>query len=194
MKNSSVHYGVLLGFLTLVLFFLVYFLFIGQSYYILSLRVNFFILPALYTLIAVILLYKKTSIQKLSFADCFTTSFSTMFIGGTVSFIIISLFLNYVDKGANEIFGHQLYTTWREGLDQEFSMLVKPSSEDIQKYHQYQKLLNWMITEEKYFFNLRMTVIILGMLYTFYLIISVFLSMFFRLRNPHATIRSNTSS
>lgn len=58
MKNKPTHYGLLLAAITLILFFAVYFYFIGFNYYIISIQVNFFVLPALYTLASILLLYK----------------------------------------------------------------------------------------------------------------------------------------
>ncbi len=194
MKNTSIHYGLLLAVITLVLFFAVYYLCIGFNYYSISVKINAFILPAIYTLTVVILLYKKTNMEKLSFADSFKNAFLTMFIGGTLSFLAIAFFFNYVDKDAQTLLQHQRLEQSIESIHQEYKTIVEPTKEQTDNYHELLKSMNSESAKNDSLFSFKKSFIILGILYSFYLAISLFLSIFFRTRNPHATLHSNTPS
>jgi hypothetical protein len=192
MKNTPVHYGLLLTAITLILFFAVYYFFIGFDYYIISVGVNVFALPAIYTLITIILLYKKTNIEKLSFAKNFQYSFVTMFLGGTVSYLLIALFFNFVDQDAQSLLQHQRLERNLENLYAEYQSLKEPTEEQTASYNEYVKSLTSESVRNERLFGLKNSFIILGILYLFYLTISVFLSIFFRTRTPNATFNRHS--
>lgn len=194
MKNKPINYGLLLAAITLVLFFAVYFFFIGFDYYMVSIKVNFFVLPALYTLVTIILLYKKTNIQKLSFFKSLQYSFNTLFIGGTLSYLSIVLFFNFIDKDAENLLRHQRLEQSLKGLNAEYKSLQKPTKEDTFKYNMHVKGLTSKSAKSEPLFNLKNSCIILGILYLFYFTISVLLSIFFRTRIPHATLNSYSTA
>ncbi|MDR1877100.1 MAG: DUF4199 domain-containing protein [Flavobacteriaceae bacterium] len=191
MKNTPIHYGLLLAAITFILFFAVYFFFIGFNYYMVSIKVNVFGLPSIYTLMAVILLYKKSNIKKLSFAKSLQYSFTTMFIGGTVSYLLIAFFFNYVDKESQVLLRHQGLEQILQGLHAEYQSVEDPTEEQTLHYEEYAKSLTSELAKKEPLFNLKNSFIILSLLYLFYLIISVLLSIFFRTRIPHATLNNH---
>lgn len=190
MKNKPINYGLLLTAITLTLFFAVYFFFIGFDYYMVSIKVNFFVLPALYTLVTIILLYKKTNIQRLSFFKSLQYSFSTLFIGGTLSYLSIALFFNFIDKDAENLLRHQRLEQSLKGLNAEYKSLQKPTKEDTFKYNMHVKGLTSESAKSEPLFNPKNSFIILSILYLFYFTISVLLSIFFRTRTPHNSCNS----
>lgn len=192
MKNKPTHYGLLLAAITLILFFAVYFYFIGFNYYIISIQVNFFVLPALYTLASILLLYKLTNYEKLSFLTCLQYSFTTMFIGGTLSFLFIALFFNYIDQDAQQLLQNQGLNKMLENLTFEYASIEHPTEAITLKYKEYVNNIQTRITEKESFFTFKNSCIILSVLYFFYFIISVLLSIFFRTRKPNATIYSHS--
>ncbi len=193
-KNTPTHYGLLLAVITLVLFFAVYLFFSGFNYYSVTVNMNAFVLPAIYTLAVIILLYKKTNKEKLSFADSFKNSFLTLFIGGTVSFLAIAFFLNYVDEGAQTLLQHQRIEQNLQSVHADYKEIIEPSQEETQQYQEIVKYMQSDAAKDEPLFSLKKSFIILGILYSFYLVISLFLSIFFRTRNPYATLPSNPPS
>ncbi|MCO6564235.1 MAG: DUF4199 domain-containing protein [Apibacter sp.] len=192
MKNKPTHYGLLLVAITLILFFAVYFCFIGFNYYIISIQVNFFVLPALYTLVSIVLLYKLTNYKKLSFLKCLQYSFTTMFIGGTLSYLLIALFFNYIDLNAQQLLQDQGLNKMLENLNSEYESIQNPSEEITLKYNEYVNYLKVRISRNESFFTIKNSCIILSVLCFFYFIISVLLSIFFRTRISNATIYSHS--
>ncbi|MGM5629706.1 DUF4199 family protein [Apibacter raozihei] len=192
MKNTPLHYGISLAILTLALFFAVYFFFSGFNYYLISLRVNVFVLPSIYVLFTVVLLYKRTSKYRLSFKECFKISFTTLFIGGTLSLLLIILFLNYADPDAQILLQHQRIEQNLNNLHSDYNSLKEPTKEETALYKELVKSLSSDTTKNELLFNFKNSFAILGVIYLFYLTISLFLSIFFRLRNPNAIIHSNT--
>ena len=193
MKNTSVQYGFLLAALTLAAFFIVYFFFSGFNYYRISVYINVFGLTFLYALFAVVLLVMMSRTKKMNFADFFQNSFGTMFLGGTISFLCIALFLNYVDTDAQALLIHQRNELNLNNLEAEYRSTKNPDAEIIARYQAGIEYFNSDKVKNEKVFALRDYFLLLGAIYSFYLVISLFLAIFFRSRNKtNANISNHT--
>lgn len=194
MKSKPINYGLLLTAITLVIFFAVYFFFIDSDYYMISAKVNFFVLPFIYTLLTIILLYKKTNVKKLSFFKSLQYSFSTLLIGGTLSYLFIAFFFNVIDKNAEKLLRNQRLEQSLKELNKDYKSLQNPTEEDTYKYKMHHKSLTSESLKNEPLFNLKNSFIILIILYLFYFTISVLLSIFFRTRISNANLNNYSST
>lgn len=194
MKSKPINYGLLLTAITLVIFFAVYFFFIDSDYYMISAKVNFFVLPFIYTLLTIILLYKKTNVKKLSFFKCLQYSSSTLLIGGTLSYLFIAFFFNVIDKNAEKLLRNQRLEQSLKELNKDYKSLQNPTEEDTFKYKMHHKSLTSESLKNEPLFNLKNSFIILIILYLFYFTISVLLSIFFRTRISNANLNNYSST
>lgn len=194
MKSKPINYGLLLTAITLVIFFAVYFFFIDSDYYMISAKVNFFVLPFIYTLLTIILLYKKTNVKKLSFFKSLQYSFSTLLIGGTLSYLFIAFFFNVIDKNAEKLLRNQRLEQSLKELNKDYKSLQNPTEEDTFKYKMHHKSLTSESLKNEPLFNLKNSFIILIILYLFYFTISVLLSIFFRTRISNANLNNYSST
>lgn len=194
MKSKPINYGLLLTAITLVIFFAVYFFFIDSEYYMISAKVNFFVLPFIYTLLTIILLYKKTNVKKLSFFKCLQYSFSTLLIGGTLSYLFIAFFFNVIDKNSEKLLRNQRLEQSLKELNKDYKSLQNPTEEDTYKYKMHHKSLTSESLKNEPLFNLKNSFIILIILYLFYFTISVLLSIFFRTRISNANLNNYSST
>jgi len=193
MKSTPVQYGFLLAALTLAAFFVVYFFFSGFNYYRISVNINAFGLTFLYTFTAVILLIKMSRTRKMDFADFFQNSFGTMFIGGTISFLCIALFLNYVDSDAQALLQHQGIEQYLSSSKTDYESIQNPDAETTARYQAVVKYFSSDEVKNGKIFTLKHYFLLLGAIYSFYLVISLFLAIFFRSRNKtNANIRNHT--
>lgn len=192
MKNKPTHYGLLLAAITIIIFFAVYLLYLGEDYYMISIKVNFFVLPGLYTLTALILLYKLTNQTKLPFLKCLSYSFTTLALGGTLSYIFIAIFFSYIDLHAQHLLYNQGMSKLMENLNAEYATIQNPSEEITSKYNEYVSILKLRMAMNEPFFTFKNSCVFLSALFFFYFIISLLLSIFFRTRLPNATFHRHS--
>jgi hypothetical protein len=195
MNNTPVQYGFLLAALTLAAFFAVYFFFSGFNYYNISVKVNAFGLTFLYVLVTVILLVKLSRTQKMDFAEVFQNSFGAMFVGGTISFLCIVLFLNHIDPDAQALLQHQRIEQNLSSLETEYKSAKDPDTETTERYQAAVEYFNSDKAKNEKIFTLKNSLLMLGAVYSFYLAISLFLAIFFKSRNKtNANIRNHTAA
>lgn len=173
--------------MTILTFFIVYYLFANVYYFEISLKINAFFLPILYVgtaLWSVISYWRNHRIA--TFKEVFKRSFVPMFVGGIFSIFSIFVFLNFVDTDAKKLLNYQYVQRHKSELDSEYQKAKKilKNQEDIDDLDKkYQERLQSfspkavknidMLTAK--WFSGYFAVILL-----FYMIISLFLGTFFR--------------
>lgn len=190
MKKTYKSYGLLLTAITIALFLIVYYFFMGLNYYSTSVKINVSLLTALYVVVPVLLLKNISKVRNFTFVSAFKTSFFTMCIGGTLSILFIVLFLSIIDPEAGKILQQQRIESYITNLQAEYQSIKQPEPAQTQQYYNILKGLKSEQIQKDNFANFKNITIFLASIYLFYTIISIFLAIFFKKRN--ATNHSHT--
>jgi len=120
MTKSPVILGILLYAATMLIFFVVYFLFSGVEYFDTSLKVNAFVLPIFYALTAFWSVKSRWNTHRMGFREAFKRAFVPMFVGGILSIVSIFSFLNFIDRDAKDLLNYQYVQRQKSELDKEY--------------------------------------------------------------------------
>ncbi|MCB9201761.1 MAG: DUF4199 domain-containing protein [Flavobacteriales bacterium] len=184
--SQSVVTGFLVFVVSIVLFLVVYTFFYNENYYKISLGMNFFALSTLFTFGAIYAVEKRKKKQLVDFKDAFSSSFVTMFIGGSLFVLFVYLFMNYIDKEAGRTFYIQYLEVNLQSLDKEFKPYIEENNQEkIDIYKAFREQLTSDEVRNKNIFTLKNSFYVLGLLYLGYLFLSVILSLFLR----HKSVR-----
>lgn len=179
--------GLLLFAVTMAVFFGVYFFGYNTHYFITSLMVNAFVLPALYTLGAY---FSVNSLKKqqpaLGFRAAFGRAFAPMFIGGFLSMWSIFAFLNYADPEAKSLLNYQFVERNKKELTEIYvkqKSVLKNKAEIAELEKDYQKSMQSFSPEmvkDKDIFTFRQFTYYFAAVLVFYTILATFFGSFFR--------------
>lgn len=182
-KSSPIRFGLILFGITMLLFFIVYYFFAGENYWVTSVQVNSFVLPALYAGGAFWSVYSlRKEMGRITFPQAFKQSFFTLFVGGVLSLSSIYLFLNYVDTGARDILNYQFVTTQENKLDEARANQLKKAAnlkdqtkkDEVQaNYENYKKGLKAAKDNKTNYFSFKYLSGLFGVFLLFYLFLSV---------------------
>jgi hypothetical protein len=184
--------GFLLFVITMLVFFGVYFFGYNTHYFTISLLVNAFLLPAIYTLgaYASVNALKKEN-KDLGFRDAFGRAFKPMFIGGWLSVMCIFGFLNYVDTDAKALLNFQFVERNKKELTEIYHKqrsILKSEKEKTDLDRDYKKSMSSFSQEmvkDKDMFTFRQFTYYFAAILVFYTILSTFFGSFFRSRSEH---------
>lgn len=113
--SLSIRGGFLLAFITLVVFFVVYFLFRNGDYFLVSVHVNAFVIKPLYALFAVLITYRASGrYSEFPLLQSFGIPFLTLCIGCILSLGLIFLFFNFWDQDAVDLLKEGVVRNWFE--------------------------------------------------------------------------------
>ena len=126
MTKSPTTLGIILFIATMIIFFIVYYLFSGINYFDTSLKINAFVLPVLYAGTAFWSVKSYWNNHRVvSFKNAFKRAFVPMFIGGILSIFSIYSFLNFVDTDAKKLLNYQYVQRQKAELDKEYTSARK---------------------------------------------------------------------
>lgn len=170
------------------LFFIVYFFFLDENYFNITMIINSFVLPTLFigTSVTSLIFYKRSE-GKIYFRKAFQRVFTPMFIGGFLSLSSIFVFLNYIDTDAKDVLNHQFVERNKQELENVYQK-EKNALKDAKKLEELEKDYKIQLqsfskdmTKDKDMFQLEYFVkYYFPAIIVFYLIISLFLSTFFK--------------
>lgn len=184
--------GFLLFVITMLVFFGVYFFGYNIHYFTISLLVNAFLLPAIYTLgaYASVNALKKEK-KDIGFREAFGRAFKPMFIGGFFSVLSIFSFLNYADTDAKALLNYQFVERNKKELTDIYHKqrsVLKSDKEKIALDKDYQKSMSSFSPEmvkDIDMFTFRQFTYYFAAILVFYTILSTFFGSFFRSRTEH---------
>lgn len=167
----SIKGGLLLAFITLIIFFSVYYLFKEDDYFMASIRANAFVITPLYAAFAVCITYwasKKYSGFPLS--ESFSLPFLTLCIGGISSLGLIFLFFNFWGQEGAQLLKEGMIRNWFE----------RYKTEMVQEYglSAYERRVT--IINSSKLFNSWFFLLYLLLCGLYYFILSVLIALFFR--------------
>lgn len=190
MFRNIIGIGLFLYAAVMGLFFMVYYVFMNENYFNTTMIFNSFVLPTLFigTALVSIIRYKREK-KTVLFRQAFQRVFVPMFIGGFLSLASIFLFLNYLDTDAKDVLNYQFVERNKKGL-QEVYLKEKKALKDSKKLEeleldyqiQMQSFSNEMVKGKDVFTFQYFITYYFPFILAFYLIISLFLSAFFRTR------------
>ena len=190
MTQNSSRLGIVLFILTMLVFFGVYFFFSGVNYFDISLKVNAFLLPILYTAVAFYSVYSFWKKQGfITFKEAFRNAFIPMFTGGLLSLLSIFAFLNFVDTDAKDLLNYQYVQRQKSELDKEYQGAKKilKHKEDVEELEKkYKERLESFAPDQlkdKDMLTWRHFSGYFGAIFIFYLVISLFFGAFFKTRS-----------
>ena len=191
MTKSPTTLGIILYVATMIIFFVVYSFFSGINYFDISLKINAFVLPILYTLTAFWSVKSRWNTHKMGFREAFKRAFNPMFIGGVLSIVSIFSFLNFVDTDAKKLLNYQFVKTNKDKLDETYKVemsrladekekekLEKDYQKNLQSFNEDQIKGKDMLTASH--FSAYFAAILI-----FYVILSAFFGAFFRTKNTY---------
>ena len=138
--------------------------------------INAFVLPAIYLLVTFVFLFNNFKKQTITLTDSFVVSIFSLVIGGSISFICILLFLNYVDPPTHVLLKNQFYNTYISNINVE--------GEDKEKAELLIKQLTEAKNNTNVLFTRKYIIMFTFMQNSFYLLVSVFFTIFFRATTP----------
>ncbi|MDR2205693.1 MAG: DUF4199 domain-containing protein [Flavobacteriaceae bacterium] len=190
MLTKPVLLGIVLFIITMIVFFIVYYFFGGIHYYDISLKINSFLLPAIYCIFAFVSVrsfWKKNG--GIQFKEAFKRAFVPMFVGGFFSMLSIFVFLNFVDTEAKNMLNYQYVQSNRNELDAEYhkarSIMKNESDKQEldQKYRERLQSFEAERTRGKDMFTANHFAGYFAAILIFYMLLSLFFGTFFRGRN-----------
>ncbi|MBS1548246.1 MAG: DUF4199 domain-containing protein [Bacteroidetes bacterium] len=193
--KSPVNLGLILFALTMVIFFTVYYFFGGNQFYDVTLKVNSFVLPLLYCVVAFISVrsfWKKNAVVR--FKDAFKRAFVPMFVGGFLSMFSIFAFLNFADVEAKNMLNFQYVERQKAELDKEYKDALHFVKDDAErkdldkKYQDRLKGFSPELTAKKDMLSFNYFAGYFAAILIFYVILSFFFGSFFRSRNPETQL------
>ena len=187
MKQNEYLVGIVLFAVTMLLFFGVYFFGADIHYFDRTMKINSFVMPAVYALGAFysVWIFKKSK-PDLGFRDGFKKAFVPMFLGGSLSIVTIFLFLNFIDPAAKDLLNYQYVERQKTELKNEYTkaskILANKADRDEldQKYAERQKSFSPEMVKNKDMFTFSHFSAYFGAIFLFYVILSVFFGGFFR--------------
>ena len=174
-NKSSIQVGFILAAVTLLLFFLLYFLFSTTGtisevdYFNYSALINCFLIPALYAGFGFYNAYTFAKIRPLTFGQAWKLTFLPMFIGGLLSLGAIFIFFNTEGAWAED----SLQRGWYE------LMTANPNPDFMEKNGEFVKQ---MTKAEINMFTLKVFLISFSAIIFFYFLISTIFAVFLRNR------------
>lgn len=179
--------GFLIFIVTMLVFFSVYFLGYTTNYFNISMLLNAFLMPAIYTLGAYISVsaYKK-EVKEIGFRDAFGRAFKPMFIGGLLSMFSIFTFLNFVDTDAKDLLNHQYIERQKTELTNEYTkakQILAKEEDKVELEKKYQERLESFspeLVKDKDMFTFKNFTYYFAAVLVFYTILSTFFGTFFR--------------
>lgn len=179
--------GFLIFIVTMLVFFSVYFLGYTTNYFNISMLLNAFLMPAIYTLGAYISVtaYKK-EVKEIGFRDAFGRAFKPMFIGGLLSMFSIFTFLNFVDTDAKDLLNHQYVERQKTELTNEYTkakQILAKEEDKVELEKKYQERLESFspeLVKDKDMFTFKNFTYYFAAVLVFYTILSTFFGTFFR--------------
>lgn len=188
LKNYKL--GLVLATVVIIMFLVVSLFFLNTNYYKTSLFLNAYVLPPVFVILTLMaLLYYKKQKGYLRFKDGFTFCYLNQLIGGALSLTFILVYMNVISQETRDIFNFQFYNTqYEEALNElEISDLSEFQPKDDEEKDQKALLENIKhlrdIKDNIFSFfnngNHILLMLVFGM-NLFYIINSVFLSMFFK--------------
>lgn len=193
--KSPVNLGLILFLITMIIFFVVYYFFGGSQFYDITLKVNSFVLPLLYCVVAFISVrsfWKKNT--EVRFKEAFKRAFVPMFVGGFLSMFSIFVFLNFIEKDAKDLLNYQYVERQKSELDKEYkdaTVFVKDATEKQALDKKYQDRLMAFTPDKmtaKDMLTLNYFAGYFAAILIFYVILSFFFGSFFRTRNPETNL------
>ena len=193
--KSPVNLGLILFAITMIIFFVVYYFFGGNQYFDMTLKVNSFVLPLLYCLVAFLSVrsfWKKNTVVR--FKEAFNRAFVPMFVGGLLSMLSIFAFLNFGDVEAKNMLNFQYMQKQKYELDKEYKdalHFVKDDAEKTELNKKYQDRLKGFSPEilaKKDMLSFNFFAGYFAAILIFYVILSFFFGSFFRSRNPETQL------
>ncbi len=190
MTKNPLAVGAILFIITMLLFFVVYYFFSGVDYFIISMKVNSFVLPILYCVFAFISVYSFWKFNgSITFKEAFRRAFIPMFFGGVLSMASIFAFLNFVDTDAKDLLNYQYIQRQKSELDTEYQSAKKilKHKEDVQELEtKYQERLQSFTPEQlkgKDMLSMNKFSVYFAAVLIFYVVISLFFGAFFKTRS-----------
>jgi len=186
MTKSPVTLGILLYAATMLIFFVVYFLFSGVEYFDTSLKVNAFVLPIFYALVAFWSVKSRWNKYRMGFREAFKRAFVPMFVGGILSIVSIFSFLNFIDTDAKDLLNYQYVQRQKSELDKEYLSAKKilKHQKDIdeleQKYQEGLQRFDPKTIKGKDMLTASHFSGYFAAILIFYVVLSVFFGAFFR--------------
>lgn len=191
MTKKPVFLGIILFIITMIIFFVVYFI-SGVHYFDNSIKINAFLLPFLYCLFAFIAVrsfWKEKG--TVTFKEAFSKAFTTMFVGGLLSTLSIFLFLNFVDPEAKDLLNYQYVERQKSELTKEYESAKKilAKDQDIkelnQKYQERMQSFSPEKVKDKDMLTFSHFSAYFAAILIFYIILSVFFGAFFRSKSAY---------
>lgn len=183
--------GVILFILTMIIFFILYFI-SGVNYFDNSIKINAFLLPVLYCAFAFISVrsyWKKN--RTITFREAFKRAFTTMFVGGFLSVLSIFVFLNFIDPAAKDLLNYQYVERQKTELTKEYESAKKilAKDQDIQdldkKYKERMQSFAPEKVKDKDMLTASHFSAYFAAILIFYLILSIFFGAFFRSKSAY---------
>lgn len=191
MTQNPVRYGLILFVLTFLIFLGVYYFYSGLHYFDVTMKMNSFVLPLLYALVAffsVRQIWKKS--HTINFKTAFRNSFLPMFIGGLLSILSMFVFLNYVDTGAKDLLNYQFTQTNKNELQQVYNkeksrLKTQKEIDDLDKdFNASMQSFSPEQLKGKDVFTFKYFTYYFGAIFLFDVVFSFFMASFFRSRSP----------
>lgn len=186
MTKSPSTLGIILFITTMIVFFVVYFFFSGIHYFDISLKINAFLLPVIYALVAFWSVKSRWNHYRMGFREAFKRAFVPMFIGGILSIFSIYLFLNFVDTDAKKLLNYQYVERQKSELDSEYQSARKilKHQKDIdeldQKYNERIQSFSPEVVKGKDMLTASHFSGYFAAILIFYVVLSLFFGAFFR--------------
>lgn len=188
--NTLLKTGFLLAILVIIMFLIHTIFFINSQYYLTSIIINGFILPAIFVAVIIFhLLQIKKENQSLSFRKAFKNSYLPQLLGGIISISFIFIYFNYVDIESRNIFNYQRadlnYQNAKKEIESPENQGFKNMTKEQSKIQGEKLLTSLKEIRDKNtinFFSFKENLFIAFLFATnvFYIIISLFLSLFLR--------------
>ncbi len=183
--------GTILALVVILMFLIVSWFFVDDNYFNTSLFINAYALPPIFVLLTLmgLLQLKKKQNGWLKFRKGFKYCYLNQLIGGVLSLGFILLYMNLISPETRDVFNYQFLDTWYEQAKeelQEVDQLEEPESTEKEREERTTEILE-MLKEKRdtlsdnlfSLSNPKFWTIFLGM-NLFYVLNSVFLSMFFK--------------
>ena len=187
MRHNEYRIGIMLFAVTVLLFFGLYFLGADIHYFERTMKINSFVMPALYALGGFYSVYTYKKVEpELGFREGFRKAFIPMFLGGLLSVVTIFSFLNFIDPAAKDLLNYQYIERQKTELNNEYTkaskILANKADRDEldKKYADRQKSFSPEMVKDKDMFTFSHFSAYFGAFFLFYVILSIFLGGFFR--------------
>ncbi len=189
-KNSILRVAIFLSTLVILMFLIHTIFFINHNYYLASVIINGFALPAIFvTIIIFHLLQIKKQTKSLSFKEAFKNSYLPQLLAGIISISFIFTYFNYIDTDSRNVFNYQRanlnYQNAKKEIESQDSQGFKNMTKEQSKIQAEKVLSSLKEIRDKnsinfFSFKENFFIAFLFAVNVFYIIISLFLSLFLR--------------